>query len=50
MQMFPEFSYVHGMIVYIQATLWSKVFKNELELGHNEDAYTAMLSNPDKDR
>ena len=33
-----------------QATLWSKVFKYELELGHNQEAYNAMLANPDSSR
>ncbi|KAL3841807.1 hypothetical protein ACJMK2_019908 [Sinanodonta woodiana] len=31
-------------------TLWSKVFKYELELGHNNEAYQAMMSNPDPTR
>lgn len=31
-------------------TLWSKLFKYQLELGHNTDAYTAMISNPDPSR
>ena len=31
-------------------TLWSKVFKQQLELGHNEEAYNAMISNPDASR
>ncbi|XP_046552449.1 LOW QUALITY PROTEIN: nuclear pore complex protein Nup160-like [Haliotis rubra] len=32
------------------ATLWSKVFKYHLELGHNEDAYGAMIANPEPSR
>ncbi|XP_041365360.1 nuclear pore complex protein Nup160-like [Gigantopelta aegis] len=32
------------------ATLWSKVFKYNLELGHNEAAYAAMVGNPDMSR
>ncbi|XP_071104860.1 nuclear pore complex protein Nup160-like isoform X1 [Haliotis cracherodii] len=32
------------------ATLWSKVFKYHLELGHNEDAYEAMIANPEPSR
>ncbi|XP_064635378.1 nuclear pore complex protein Nup160-like isoform X2 [Lineus longissimus] len=31
-------------------TLWSKKFKQHLELGHNEEAYSAMISNPDPSR
>ncbi|XP_052066058.1 nuclear pore complex protein Nup160-like isoform X1 [Mytilus californianus] len=32
------------------ATLWSKVFKYELELEHNEEAYSAMIANPESSR
>ncbi|PVD33582.1 hypothetical protein C0Q70_04839 [Pomacea canaliculata] len=32
------------------ATLQSKVFKYQLELGHNQEAYTAMMANPDPTR
>lgn len=32
------------------ATLWSKLFKYQLELGHNNEAYNAMVSNPDPSR
>ncbi|XP_062566399.1 nuclear pore complex protein Nup160-like isoform X5 [Saccostrea cucullata] len=32
------------------ATLWSKMFKYQLELGHNDEAYNAMVSNPDPSR
>ncbi|XP_077865765.1 nuclear pore complex protein Nup160-like [Saccoglossus kowalevskii] len=28
-------------------TLWSKIFKHHLELGHNQEAYVAMTANPD---
>ncbi|XP_071795537.1 nuclear pore complex protein Nup160-like [Asterias amurensis] len=31
-------------------TLWSKVFKYHLELGHNDEAYAAMATNPDPER
>lgn len=31
-------------------TLLSKVFKQHLELGHNQEAFAAMMSNPDTDR
>ncbi|XP_060553700.1 nuclear pore complex protein Nup160-like [Ruditapes philippinarum] len=31
-------------------TLWSKVFKYQLELGHNSEAYKAMIENPDPSR
>ncbi|KAK6972555.1 nuclear pore complex protein Nup160 [Biomphalaria glabrata] len=31
-------------------TLQSKVFKEHLELGHNQQAFAAMMSNPDIDR
>ncbi|KAK2174344.1 hypothetical protein NP493_810g00006 [Ridgeia piscesae] len=31
-------------------TLWSKVFKHQLELGHSEEAYNAMIANPDPSR
>ncbi|XP_038053213.1 nuclear pore complex protein Nup160-like isoform X2 [Patiria miniata] len=31
-------------------TLWSKVFKYQLELGHNDEAYAAMATNPDPER
>ncbi|XP_076356770.1 nuclear pore complex protein Nup160-like [Tachypleus tridentatus] len=31
-------------------TLWSLIFKYQLELGRNEEAYTAMTSNPDISR
>ena len=34
----------------LQATLWSKLFKCELDLGHSELAYNAMLCNPDASR
>ena len=33
-----------------QPTLWSKVFKHQLELGHNDEAYDALVSNPDPTR
>ena len=33
-----------------QPTLWSKVFKHELEQGHSNEAYDAMISNPDSNR
>ena len=33
-----------------QPTLWSKVFKYQLELGHNTEAYNAMIENPDPSR
>nr|XP_034311974.1 nuclear pore complex protein Nup160 [Crassostrea gigas] len=32
------------------ATLWSKIFKYQLEMGHNDEAYNAMVSNPDPSR
>nr|KAG5687449.1 hypothetical protein BaRGS_030351 [Batillaria attramentaria] len=32
------------------ATLHSKVFKYQLQLGHNQEAYTAMMANPDPSR
>ncbi|XP_076451143.1 nuclear pore complex protein Nup160-like [Babylonia areolata] len=32
------------------ATLQSKVFKYQLELGHHQEAYTAMMNNPDPAR
>ena len=35
------------LLVYLQATLQSKVFKHQLELGHNQEAFTAMMANPD---
>ncbi|XP_053384862.1 nuclear pore complex protein Nup160-like isoform X2 [Mercenaria mercenaria] len=31
-------------------TLWSKVFKYQLELGHNTEAYNSMIENPDPSR
>ncbi|XP_064599845.1 nuclear pore complex protein Nup160-like [Liolophura sinensis] len=31
-------------------TLWSKVFKYQLEMSHNDEAYSAMVSNPDCSR
>nr|XP_054757535.1 nuclear pore complex protein Nup160-like [Lytechinus pictus] len=31
-------------------TLWVKIFKYHLELGHNDEAYSAMTSNPDPER
>lgn len=31
-------------------TLWSKVFKYQLELGHNREAFNAMMANPDPSR
>ncbi|XP_060078941.1 nuclear pore complex protein Nup160-like [Ylistrum balloti] len=31
-------------------TLWSKLFKYQLELGHNMEAYSAMIANPDPSR
>lgn len=36
--------------ILIQPTLWSKVFKNELEMGHNSEAYKALMGNPDTAR
>ena len=33
--------------VFPQAILWSNLFKYHLELGHSEQAYRAMLGNPD---
>ena len=39
-------SYLFGF----QPTLWSKVFKYQLELGHNTEAYNAMIGNPDPSR
>ena len=38
------------MFVCLQPTLWSKVFKYQLELGHNTEAYNAMIENPDPSR
>jgi hypothetical protein len=37
-------------VTFFQPTLWSKKFKQHLELGHNEEAYSAMISNPDPSR
>ena len=37
-------------MLFGQATLWSKIFKQEIELGHSEEAYNAMLANPDSTR
>ena len=31
----------------MQAILWSSLFKHHLELGHGEEAYDAMMGNPD---
>ena len=31
----------------LQAVLWSNLFKYELELGHSQGAYAAMMDNPD---
>ena len=31
----------------LQAVLWSNLFKYELELGHSQGAYQAMMDNPD---
>ena len=31
----------------LQAVLWSNLFKYELELGHSQGAYLAMMGNPD---
>ena len=33
-----------------QATLWSKLFKHQLALDHNDEAYAAMIANPDPSR
>ncbi|XP_057705577.1 nuclear pore complex protein Nup160 isoform X2 [Corythoichthys intestinalis] len=30
-----------------QAALWTRIFKHHLDLGHNSDAYVAMIQNPD---
>lgn len=30
--------------------MWSKIFKYQLEMGHNDEAYNAMVSNPDPSR
>ena len=38
------------LLVFLQATLQSKVFKQQLELGHNQEAFTAMMANPDPSR
>ena len=45
--------YLHVLqsrLLFVQATLWSKIFKQEIELGHSEEAYNAMLANPDSTR
>jgi len=41
---------MHGLYLTTQPTLWSKIFKHELEMYHNDEAYSAMLSNPDPER
>ncbi|XP_061780964.2 nuclear pore complex protein Nup160 [Nerophis lumbriciformis] len=30
-----------------QAALWTRIFKHHLDLGHNSDAYEALIQNPD---
>jgi len=44
------FSMITRYVFLLQPTLWSKVFKYQLELGHNEEAYAAMIENPDPSR
>uniref|UniRef100_A0A4W3IJ32 Nucleoporin 160 n=1 Tax=Callorhinchus milii TaxID=7868 RepID=A0A4W3IJ32_CALMI len=34
----------------MQATLWTKIFKHHLDLGHNNQAYEALTQNPDSSR
>ena len=36
--------------LFSQPTLWSKIFKQQLQLGHSEEAYSAMIGNPDPSR
>ncbi|XP_063052787.1 nuclear pore complex protein Nup160 [Engraulis encrasicolus] len=33
-----------------QAALWTRIFKHHLDLGHNSQAYEALVQNPDKSR
>lgn len=38
------------LLVCLQVTLQSKMFKQQLELGHNQEAFMAMMANPDPSR
>ncbi|XP_062856315.1 nuclear pore complex protein Nup160 isoform X2 [Trichomycterus rosablanca] len=33
-----------------QAALWTRIFKHHLDLGHNREAYEALIQNPDTSR
>lgn len=33
-----------------QAALWTRIFKHHLDLGHNSEAYEALIQNPDSSR
>ncbi|XP_046890933.1 nuclear pore complex protein Nup160 [Hypomesus transpacificus] len=33
-----------------QAALWTRIFKHHLDLGHNSEAYEALVQNPDSSR
>lgn len=35
------------MCCYLQAALWTRIFKHHLDLGHNSEAYEALTQNPD---
>lgn len=34
----------------LQAALWTRIFKHHLDLGHNSQAYEALVQNPDQSR
>ena len=38
---------VNTSLLSLQAVFWSNLFKHHLELGHSEEAYCAMMDNPD---
>ncbi|KAK3748185.1 hypothetical protein QZH41_012989 [Actinostola sp. cb2023] len=63
MRLFEQFE-VPDMVIYVANTavstampddpnipnLWSNIFKHHLQLGHNDQAYAALISNPDPSR
>ena len=48
---FPLPDHNYGLFLhFIKPIIWSNIFKHHLELGHNDDAYAAITSNPDIER
>ena len=38
------------VFMFTKPIIWSNIFKHHLELGHNDEAYAAITSNPDIER